>query len=163
VDADLDTLATALYVKIDDLLKAAPQWAPARPAVGITPKLSDAELVQLGRDAGYWLLVLVGGVALVSERFGKIRPAVGSRPAPRAGNHLTLHADAHIFTSLPRSGTGRAARLLARSATAARVPHPRVAGLPGPASRPRPASRARSPPAGSAGRRQTARNGEEML
>jgi hypothetical protein len=47
VDADLDTLATALYVKIDDLLKAAPQWAPARPPVGIAPKLSDAELVTL--------------------------------------------------------------------------------------------------------------------
>jgi hypothetical protein len=47
VDADLDTLATALYVKIDELLKAAPQLAPWRPAVGITPKLSDAELVTL--------------------------------------------------------------------------------------------------------------------
>jgi hypothetical protein len=47
VDADLDTLATALYVKTDDLLKASPQWAPARPAVGITPRLSDAELVTL--------------------------------------------------------------------------------------------------------------------
>ena len=47
MDADLDTLATALYVKIDDLLKAAPQWAPARPLVGIAPKLSDAELVTL--------------------------------------------------------------------------------------------------------------------
>ena len=29
MDADLDTLATALYVKIDELLKAAPQLAPA--------------------------------------------------------------------------------------------------------------------------------------
>jgi hypothetical protein len=47
VDADLDTLATALYVKTDDLLDAAPGWAPPRPAVGITPKLSDAELVTL--------------------------------------------------------------------------------------------------------------------
>jgi hypothetical protein len=47
VDADLDTLATALYVKIDDLLKAAPQLAPWRPAVGIPPRLSDAELVTL--------------------------------------------------------------------------------------------------------------------
>ena len=47
MDADLDTLATALYVKIDDLLKASPQWAPSRPAVGITPRLSDAELVTL--------------------------------------------------------------------------------------------------------------------
>jgi hypothetical protein len=47
VDADLDTLATALYVKIDDLLKGAPHLAPWRPAVGITPKLTDAELVTL--------------------------------------------------------------------------------------------------------------------
>jgi Transposase DDE domain len=47
VDADLDTLATALYVKIDELLKAAPHLAPWRPAVGISPKLSDAELVTL--------------------------------------------------------------------------------------------------------------------
>jgi hypothetical protein len=47
VDADLDTLATALYVKIDDLLQQAPQLAPWRPTVGIAPKLSDAELVTL--------------------------------------------------------------------------------------------------------------------
>jgi hypothetical protein len=47
VDADLDTLATALYVTIDDLLKRAPHLAPWRPAVGIAPKLSDAELVTL--------------------------------------------------------------------------------------------------------------------
>jgi hypothetical protein len=47
VDADLDTLATALYVKVDDLLRAAPQWGPQRPAVGILPRLSDAELVTL--------------------------------------------------------------------------------------------------------------------
>lgn len=47
MDADLDTLATALYVKIDDLLKAKPELAPARPAVGIAPKLTDAELVTL--------------------------------------------------------------------------------------------------------------------
>ena len=45
MDATLDTLATALYVKIDDLLKGAPQLAPWRPAVGIVPKLTDAELV----------------------------------------------------------------------------------------------------------------------
>lgn len=44
---NLDTLATALYVRIDDLLKAAPHLAPWRPKVGIAPKLSDAELVTL--------------------------------------------------------------------------------------------------------------------
>jgi Transposase DDE domain len=47
VDADLDTLATALYVTIDELLNTAPQLAPWRPAVGIAPKLTDAELVTL--------------------------------------------------------------------------------------------------------------------
>ena len=47
MDADLDTLATALYVKIDELLKAAPRLAPWRPVVGIAPQLSDAELVTL--------------------------------------------------------------------------------------------------------------------
>jgi hypothetical protein len=47
VTTDLDTLATALYCKIDDLLKESPQLAPWRPVVGITPKLSDAELVTL--------------------------------------------------------------------------------------------------------------------
>jgi hypothetical protein len=43
----LDSLATALYVRTDDLLKASPHLAPWRPVVGIAPKLSDAELVTL--------------------------------------------------------------------------------------------------------------------
>ncbi len=47
MNPDLDTLATALCVKADDLLCANPQWVPERPAVGIAPKLSDAELVTL--------------------------------------------------------------------------------------------------------------------
>ena len=47
VTTNLDTLATALYVRTDDLLKESPQLAPWRPAVGITPRLSDAELVTL--------------------------------------------------------------------------------------------------------------------
>jgi hypothetical protein len=41
------TLATALYVTTDDLLRDAPYLAPWRPAVGIRPKLIDAELVTL--------------------------------------------------------------------------------------------------------------------
>ncbi len=47
MDADLDTLATALYVRVDDLLKNTPQRAPSRPRGGFTPRLSDAELVTL--------------------------------------------------------------------------------------------------------------------
>ncbi|MEU9444370.1 IS982 family transposase [Streptomyces sp. NPDC048304] len=44
---EMDTLATALYVRVDDLLKASPPLAPWRPRVGLEPKLSDAELVTL--------------------------------------------------------------------------------------------------------------------
>jgi hypothetical protein len=43
----LDTLATALYVRTDDLLKASPERAPWRPQTGIAPKISDAELITL--------------------------------------------------------------------------------------------------------------------
>jgi len=47
VDADMDTLATALYARIDDTLKDRPELCPWRPKVGIAPKLSDAELLTL--------------------------------------------------------------------------------------------------------------------
>src|SRR3954464_5032914 len=47
MDADLDTLATALYVKIDQLLLDAPERLPWRPRVGITPRISDAEVITL--------------------------------------------------------------------------------------------------------------------
>jgi hypothetical protein len=43
----MNTLATALYVRTDDLLKESPQLGPQRPAVGLSPQLSDAELVTL--------------------------------------------------------------------------------------------------------------------
>ena len=44
---DIDTLATALYVRTDDLLKQYPDLAPWRPKIGLQPRLSDAELVTL--------------------------------------------------------------------------------------------------------------------
>jgi hypothetical protein len=47
VHVDRDTLATALYVKIDDELKSSPQLNRWRPAVGIAPKITDAELITL--------------------------------------------------------------------------------------------------------------------
>src|SRR5438046_3827153 len=45
VHVDLDTLATALYVRIDDEMKASPQLNRWRPAVGIAPRITDAELI----------------------------------------------------------------------------------------------------------------------
>lgn len=44
---DIDTLATALYVRTDDLLKQRPDLAPWRPEIGLQPRLTDAELVTL--------------------------------------------------------------------------------------------------------------------
>jgi hypothetical protein len=47
VDTDLDTLVTALYVKIDDALRTNPCLRRYRPAIGLMPKISDAELITL--------------------------------------------------------------------------------------------------------------------
>jgi hypothetical protein len=60
VTNELDTLATALYVTVDDTLKASPQLAPYRPVVGIAPKISDAELITLA--------VLAALLGFVKER-----------------------------------------------------------------------------------------------
>jgi len=71
MNPDLDTLATRLYVTIDDLLVEHPEWAPERPKPGIAPKLSDAELVTLA--------VLQALLGFTSEaRFNPPRP----RPPP---------------------------------------------------------------------------------
>jgi len=51
VGADLDTLATARYVKIDDELKMRPELARPRPEIGPCPKLSR-RAPHLGRDPG---------------------------------------------------------------------------------------------------------------
>jgi len=47
VDNNLETLATALYVKIDDMLKDWPDLAPERPPGGIVLTLGDAELLAM--------------------------------------------------------------------------------------------------------------------
>lgn len=47
MNANLDDLATTLYVTVDDTLKTDPSLAPYRPNGTIEPKLSDAELVTL--------------------------------------------------------------------------------------------------------------------
>lgn len=47
MDADLDTLATALYARTDDLLKGHPEQVPYRPQVGFAPQIGDAEIITL--------------------------------------------------------------------------------------------------------------------
>jgi hypothetical protein len=79
VTTNLDTLATGLYVKVDDALKASPELAPWRPPVGIAPTLSDAELVTLA--------VMSALLGYTSER----------RWLRRAGRDFR-----HLFPYLPR-------------------------------------------------------------
>ena len=79
MDADLDTLATALYVRIDDWLKIDPEHAPWRPPAGICPQLSDAEAMTLA--------VLQALLGYVSE----------ARWLRFAGGHLR-----HLFPYLPQ-------------------------------------------------------------
>lgn len=76
---ELDSLATALHVKTDDLLKASPQPAPCRPAIGIAPQLTDAELVTL---------------AMMQAMLGFTSEAKGLR---YARSHLR-----HLFPYLPK-------------------------------------------------------------
>ena len=47
MDADLDTLVTALYVFTDDVLRDHPERLPPRPVGGFAPKLTDPELLTL--------------------------------------------------------------------------------------------------------------------
>jgi len=47
VNNDIETLATALYVKIDDMLRDWPDLAPVRPATSTPLTLSDAELLTM--------------------------------------------------------------------------------------------------------------------
>ena len=91
MDADLDTLATALYVKTDDLLRIAPERAPWRPSIGITPLISDAEMVTLA--------VMPALLAFTSE----------ARWLRFAATHLR-----HLFPYLPQqSGYNKRLRKLA--------------------------------------------------
>ncbi len=48
MDTDLDTLATELYVAVEDFISARPELVPVRLWVGMKPQVSDAELVTLG-------------------------------------------------------------------------------------------------------------------
>lgn len=93
MDADLDTLATALYVRTDDLLLAHPQRLPRRPRVGIGPEISDAEVITLA--------VMQALLGFTSER----------RWIRYARKHFLT-----MFPSLPgQSGYGKRLRKLAET------------------------------------------------
>ena len=83
MDADLDTLATALYVSTDDFLIDNPQHRPWRPKVGIPPRLDDAELVTL--------VVLQALLGFTSEaRWLRYANSPAARAVPLSANTIGL-------------------------------------------------------------------------
>jgi hypothetical protein len=78
VNNDIETLATALYVKIDDMLRDRPDLAPARPATGTPLTLSDAELLAMVVMAALMGELVFEGV---KDRFGPLAHA-GQVPEP---------------------------------------------------------------------------------
>ena len=92
MDADLDTLATALYVTTDDLLRAHPERVPVRPRVGshrrsATPSCSPLAVMQalLGfTSETRWLRYARAHCSIVPAT----APAVGlQQAAAQAGRH----------------------------------------------------------------------------
>jgi hypothetical protein len=117
VTKDLGTLATALQARIDDELKASPWLAPWRPKVGITPTLSDAELLTLA--------VMSALLGYTSERrrlrrvdrdFHGLFPYVPQQ----SGYGKRLRAASSLLTRGAPSVGGRGGRRLPRRAGASR-------------------------------------------
>ncbi|ORV38649.1 hypothetical protein AWC01_13895 [Mycobacterium doricum] len=79
MDADLDALATALYVITDDLLRQHPERVPPRPKVGFVPQITDAELLTPA--------VMQALLGFTSER------------------HWLRHARCHLLTMFPVQAT----------------------------------------------------------
>jgi hypothetical protein len=104
MNADLDALATRLYVTIDDLLKDHPDWQPERPAIGIAPQLSDAELITLAVIQA--LLGYTSEHQFIRYAHAHLRPWFAFLPE-RAGYNKRLRAAAatmqHIITTLAQN------------------------------------------------------------
>ncbi len=106
MNPDLDTLATKLYVTIDDLLIMHPEWAPERPAVGIAPKLTDAELVTLAVIQA--LLGYTSEARFIRHAKAHLRPwfrYIPDRPGYnkrlRHSGQLLQHVIAHLARQCP--------------------------------------------------------------
>jgi hypothetical protein len=99
VKNDIDTLATALYVRTDDLLKQYPDLAPPRPVIGLQPRLSDAELVTLAvMQALLGYTSEARWVRHAHARLGHLFPYLPGQP----GYNRRLRAAAALITTLIR-------------------------------------------------------------
>lgn len=104
MNAELDTLATALYVTIDNALINHPEWAPERPEIGIAPELSDAELLTLAA-----LQALLGYTSearfmrYAHSHLGQLFPYLPQRPGYNKRLRNATDTMRHIIAMLTRS------------------------------------------------------------
>jgi len=104
MNPELDTLATRLYVTIDDLLIDHPEWAPERPAVGIAPKLTDAELLTLAVIQA--LLGYTSEARFIRHAHAHLRPWFAYLPDRPGYNKRLRHAGElfhHVIAALARA------------------------------------------------------------
>lgn len=104
MNPELDTLATRLYVTIDDALIDHPEWAPERPTVGIAPKLSDAELVTLAVIQA--LLGFTSEAQFIRHAHAHLRPWFPYLPDRPGYNKRLRHCGQllhHVIAYLARS------------------------------------------------------------
>lgn len=106
MNPDLDTLATRFYVTIDDLLIDHPEWAPERPAIGIAPKLTDAELCTLAVIQA--LLGFTSEAQFIRYAHAHLRPwfpylpdRPGYNKRLRHSGQLLQHLIAHLARTCP--------------------------------------------------------------
>src|SRR5215468_1360347 len=99
VTNDIDTLATALYVRADDLLKQYPDLAPWRPKAGLQPRLTDAELVTLAVMQA--LLGYTSEARWIRHARARLRHLFPYLPGQPGYNRL-LRAAAGMITTLIR-------------------------------------------------------------
>lgn len=104
MNPDLDTLATRLYVTIDDLLIDHPEWATQRPAVGIAPKLTDAELLTLAVLQA--LLGFTSEARFIRYAHAHLRPwfpYLPDRPGYNKRLRRAGHLMQHVIAALARA------------------------------------------------------------
>ncbi len=99
--------------RLDGWLKSVRYTGHSDPAI-LHARLLAAPRGATGEDGAAYAGITHALVATLSSLVAQINTL-----SKRIGEQLASHADAHIFTSLPRSGTIRAARLLAEIVTAA--------------------------------------------
>jgi hypothetical protein len=129
VHTDLDTLATAPYVTIDDTLKTSPELRRWRPAVGITPKLET--ILPSGSwpvgQGGPGLAFAAGSVWVANadqRRVARVEPGADPTPISVGASPVAIAAapDADIVwvAGRTRSGSGLLVRIDARTNQVAR-------------------------------------------